>query len=378
MEEKKVKICLNTMVANESHCIIRMLESCYRHIDYWVIQDNGSKDGTQDLIRNFFKQKEIPGLLYEIPWQYPGHNRDHALQKCLQEPHGCDWILRIDADELLSVDHDFDWKPINNVKIQSFNITAFQNNCTYRRCWLWNSKLPWHFKHDKRHETIYMDGMGETFERIDLNQKFKHIVLGDGNTWFNPQKFYNDALEIERDLLLENKMKEDTYHLFYLAKSYRDAVLDPRSKFQFGEAHSNECARRAIFFFEQHLELTHNFIQTQKAKNFDECGYMIMIFIGECYKKLNDEKKALQYFSQAEQFCPNRNEHLLKIAEIYMERGLKNEFLSTTTRLISSDRTNPYPKLAFFIDNNAYYNTGSHVKRLHELACTMNNIQSAT
>jgi tetratricopeptide (TPR) repeat protein len=103
-----------------------------------------------------------------------------------------------------------------------------------------------------------------------------------------------------------------------------------------------------------------------------------MIFIGECYKKLNDEKKALQYFSQAEQFCPNRNEHLLKITEIYMERGLKNEFLSTTTRLISSDRTNPYPKLAFFIDNNAYYNTGSHVKRLHELACTMNNIQSAT
>ena len=99
---------LNAMVANEARTITRMLESVYQYIDYWVIQDNGSKDGTQDIIRNFFEEKGIPGFLYETEWLFPGFNRDHALQECLKADHGCDWILRMDADERLEVDADFD------------------------------------------------------------------------------------------------------------------------------------------------------------------------------------------------------------------------------------------------------------------------------
>ena len=105
------------MVANEARTITRMLESCYPYIDYWVIQDNGSKDGTQDIIRDFFKEKGIPGFLYEIEWQYPGWNRDHTLQECLKADHGCDWILRMDADEQLVVDEDFDWSVFENTSI---------------------------------------------------------------------------------------------------------------------------------------------------------------------------------------------------------------------------------------------------------------------
>ena len=39
------------MVKDESAVIERMLESCYQYIDYWVIQDNGSTDGTQDIMQ---------------------------------------------------------------------------------------------------------------------------------------------------------------------------------------------------------------------------------------------------------------------------------------------------------------------------------------
>jgi glycosyltransferase involved in cell wall biosynthesis len=63
MNNKTTKICLNAMVANEARTITRMLDSCYKYIDYWVIQDNGSTDGTQDIIRNFFAEKGIPGFL---------------------------------------------------------------------------------------------------------------------------------------------------------------------------------------------------------------------------------------------------------------------------------------------------------------------------
>lgn len=366
------------MVANEAHVIRRMLESCYKFIDYWVIQDNGSNDGTQDIIRNFFKEKNIPGFIYEIPWQYPGYNRDHALQKALQTSHNCDWILRIDADEIILVDDDFDWTPINDTSNQSFNITAQQSNCVYYRCWLWNSKLPWKFKHDKRHETIYMEEVGEDFVRNSLSSKFRHVIYGDGKTWFSPYKFYSDALEIEKDLLLENKMNIDIYHLFYIAKSYRDAVVDKKSIWPFGDSHMKECARRAIFFFQQYLNIVHNFNNTSKADRLDEMGYMVLVFISECQRKLGDDESALLSLMQAEPFCPERNEHLLEIAQIYSDHGQKIGFLNTTAKLVDPLRKNPFPKFCFFINNEAYYDTGEYVKYLHNISCIFNNISTAT
>jgi len=41
MNNKKAKIVMNAMVANEARTITRMLESVYPYIDYWVVQDNG-------------------------------------------------------------------------------------------------------------------------------------------------------------------------------------------------------------------------------------------------------------------------------------------------------------------------------------------------
>ena len=93
MKNTKSKFCFNTMVNNEAHCVERMLNTIWPYIDYWVIQDNGSTDGTQDIIRNFFEEKGIPGFLYQIDW-WDGHgvNRDHCIKTALAADHGCDWI----------------------------------------------------------------------------------------------------------------------------------------------------------------------------------------------------------------------------------------------------------------------------------------------
>ena len=39
------------IVKNESKIIKRCLDSVKDHIDYWVIVDTGSTDGTQDIIK---------------------------------------------------------------------------------------------------------------------------------------------------------------------------------------------------------------------------------------------------------------------------------------------------------------------------------------
>lgn len=366
---RKAKFVLNTMVANESRIIARMLESVAPYIDYWVIQDNGSKDGTQEIIRATMDRAGVPGLLYETEWTgIPGKNRDHALQKCLQTDHGCDWILRVDADETLRVDHGFDWSVFDDKGVQSFNILAKQGSCNYYRTWLWNAKLPWRFKHDKRHECIYLDTCGESFDRKPLDDRYHHLVYGDGNTWENPYKYLIDALELERDLLLKDELHTDRYHLNYTAKSYRDYATYWTSKFPLGEDQRVESARRGIYLFRKLLELHFNYPESLSGAVWDENCYMVMVFLGELYEVVGDTANACKALREAEPYCPPRNEHLMKLAKLQQKTGDNRGFLETTTRMMDPARKNPFPRFSLFLENTCYHDTGVAVSELHTLA----------
>ena len=100
-KQNQVKICLWTHVQNEASIIEQMLRSAVDYIDYWVLIDNGSTDGTQQIIEDFFKKAGVPGKLYqsEIGWKGHGVNRQHSWEFLCDTDHGCDYILRLDADE---------------------------------------------------------------------------------------------------------------------------------------------------------------------------------------------------------------------------------------------------------------------------------------
>ena len=72
------------IVKDESHVIERSLASAKPLIDYWVIVNTGSTDGTQDVIREFLK--DIPGELHERPWKNFGYNRTEALELAREKP----------------------------------------------------------------------------------------------------------------------------------------------------------------------------------------------------------------------------------------------------------------------------------------------------
>jgi glycosyltransferase involved in cell wall biosynthesis len=74
----KQTICLNMIVKNEKPVLLKCLESVKPLIDYWMICDAGSTDGTQEAIRSFLK--DIPGELHERPWKGFAHNRNEALE----------------------------------------------------------------------------------------------------------------------------------------------------------------------------------------------------------------------------------------------------------------------------------------------------------
>jgi hypothetical protein len=363
---KKTKICMNAMVGNEAKTITRMLESVAAYIDYYVVQCNGTEDNTREVIEEFFKEKGIPGYTYFIDWNFPGWNRDHTLQECLKANHGCDWILRMDADERLQVDETFDWSVLDNNTIQSFNLTAEAGDTKYFRTWLWNANLPWFFQHDKRHETIHLPEIGENFQRINMPYGFRHLVSQDGETWHVPRKFLKDALELEIDKVVGNTVLQDPYHLWYLAKSYADCYGNS-SEFAFGRLHSEEYARRSNWYFERFLEKMFLWDTENRIIREDEMGYFTFVCMAWNHAFLNSPvEKVLELYSFAEMFCPQRNESKLYKAQYLESKGMNDEALKEVQEMIQPERVNPFPRFSFLIENRAYFDTGNFLVEMKE------------
>lgn len=370
---KNIKIVMNAMVGNEANTITRMLESVADYIDYYVIQCNGKEDNTKQIIDTFFEKKGIPGFTYEIDWNFPGFNRDHTLQKCLKADHGCDWILRMDADEQLLVTADFDWTPFENLEIDSFNIVADPGDSLYFRTWLWNAHRPWYFTHDKRHETIHLPNVDENFSRVNLDRGFSHIITNDGETWAAPMKFLSDALELEKDKVPSNLVLEDNYHLWYIGKSYSDAYGNP-DEFPFGMDHAKEYARRSIFYFNMYLNRVHNHSITKKPAFDDDMGYYAMFLIGSAYNFIGETQQSIKYLTEADLFNPKRNEAVYKRAEIFEKLGNYQLMLNCTKKLVDVRRVNPFPESVFMLHNSAYYDTNPLPFWMHIKALKANNI----
>ena len=353
------------MVGNEAPTITRMLESVAPYIDYWVIQCNGKEDDTETIINDFFKEKGIPGFTYQVDWDFPGWNRNHTLQECLKADHGCDWILRMDADERLKVDDDFDWSVLEDTTIDSFNITAQAGDTKYFRTWFWNAKLPWFFQLDKRHETIHLPDIGENFIRVNMPYGFRHLVSQDGQTWYVPRKFLRDALELEIDKVVGYKVLEDSYHLWYIAKSYSDCYGNP-NELPFGKLHSDEYARRSIWYFLRFLKQTQNVDGIVPATRDCEMAYFALIMMGTAYDFIGDVENCDKCFNVAQSYSVDRNEHFLHHAFILEKQKRYEEVLQLIESMMNPSKVNPFPSRTFLIEDRAYLSSSNFLNEYKE------------
>lgn len=349
------------MAGNEAAIIAVMLESCYPFIDFWIAQCNG-QDQTQEIVKEFFKVKNIPGFAYQTEWKDPGWNSDHLIQVCRGADHGCDWFLRVDADEKIVVEDGFDWEILDNTSIQSFDVVAKNGGASWFRNRIWNTKLPWRFKHDKRHECIILPGCGpsdEEFQRVALDEKFHHFITNYGKSYDNPSKFALDGLELEIQQLSNGTMASDLYHLFYVAKSYYDALSI--GNFPFGLEHKKEFARRSIFYFQQYEKL-------MGVQNHHEMLYYARVCLGNVLVFCEQFEEAEKAFLRCDFVNCLRNEHIYGLALLYQQTAQFDKMLKQTFRLVDQKRKNPFPHLSFLINNHVYIDTGRSGIDLHEQA----------
>src|SRR5579863_9608105 len=100
-------IGLSMIVKDESHVIRQCLISALPLIDYVLVVDTGSTDGTQQIIREFLRAQGIEGAVIDEPWRDFAYNRSFALER-LREVQHIDYAMVIDADDAVVLDPGFD------------------------------------------------------------------------------------------------------------------------------------------------------------------------------------------------------------------------------------------------------------------------------
>ena len=281
------KICLNMIVKNESRVITRVLTSVLPLIDTYCICDTGSTDDTIAIIKTFFDDHSISGVIHNEPFRDFGYNRSFALKQCYGMPNA-DYILLMDADMILEMPTEF-------------SLADFKESLTAGAYYVFQGSPSFFYKNIRILKNVENLGYwGVTHEYVTLpsgsiESEIPKTTLfindiGDGGA--KTDKYVRDIRLLTQGLV--DNPNNDRY-TFYLANSYRDA-----GQYQ-----------NAIDTYKKRIELA----------GWKQEVWHSYYSIGNCYKNLNDMANAIFYWLEGFHYCAGRIENLYEIVKYYRNKG---------------------------------------------------------
>lgn len=265
------------IVKNEAKVIERCLASVKKFIDYWVISDTGSNDGTQEIIKTFLQ--DIPGELHEKPWVNFAHNRNEVLH--LSKGKG-DYILLMDADEWLDFRSSFILPPL---KKDVYGIIYRSADVEFQRALLLSSRLDWNWV-----GVIHEEPIPSQKASVGFLPGLVSVCTQEGNRSQDPEKFKKDLQMLEMAL---QKEPHNTRHVFYLAEAH--LILNNLSE--------------ALSFYEQRASMG---APSQEV-------FWSMYQIGRLKERLGESPNSfIPSYSSAYQYRPSRVEPLFFIINHYL------------------------------------------------------------
>jgi len=205
------------IVKNEEKVLPRLFRTIRDYIDYYVIVDTGSSDGTIELIRREMEGYGIPGEVHERPWVNFAVNRQEALELALKADQ-TDYLLFIDADEELGVsDPKFYEKLEPEV---SYDIEKHNGSIRYAVPQLVNVRGPRFHWEGAVHNLLIMNGAKRRL-RKDVWIVYHPGEGAKSHGLSQEEKYLKDARILEAELA---KDPDNTRNQFLLGQSYKDAL----------------------------------------------------------------------------------------------------------------------------------------------------------
>jgi len=205
-------ICLNMIVKDEAKNMKRCLASVKGIIDYYVIDDTGSTDGTPELIKKLMDRHGIPGEIYHTPWQNFGYNREQNLQHAKGKG---DYVLMIDADEELVCE---DSSVFDNLTADCYLVEKTDNGRAFKHALLLKIGCDWHW-HGVVHNAVISDSAGTQEHLWGAN-----LIHHGGGA--KTRGLTQQEAGLKEAAILEAELEKDptsTRNQFYLGQAYRNA-----------------------------------------------------------------------------------------------------------------------------------------------------------
>ena len=141
---KTIGLCM--IVRNEARLIRQCLTSALPLVDYVLVVDTGSEDGTQQIIRDFLAEHDVPGAVIDEPWRDFAYNRTFALDR-LREVEDIDYALIIDADDIVVLDAGFDPRAFKTrMGHDLYDVQVLHGGMSHFRAQICRNRLPFSFK----------------------------------------------------------------------------------------------------------------------------------------------------------------------------------------------------------------------------------------
>jgi FkbM family methyltransferase len=212
-----VGLCM--IVKNESQLILRCLESVRPIVDYVLIEDTGSTDDTQAIIRDWLSSVGLSGQVYDEPWRDFAYNRSHVLAK-LRKNQNVDYALMLDADDHIVIDANFDIASFkNNLSHHLYDVELRSGPARYLRPQICSNRLEF------RYRGVLHEFLQEPRARVTRGKTtgFYIVSTREGARSQDPEKYRKDAALLEKALQTEMDEFLRSRYTFYLARSYENA-----------------------------------------------------------------------------------------------------------------------------------------------------------
>lgn len=219
MTDPTIGLCM--IVKDEADIIVECLKSVYPVVDFMLICDTGSTDGTKETVLREFTKDHLIGIEYRgDDWEDFSTNRNRALQK-MREHEMIDFVLMMDADDRLVIDDpEFDIKHFKEKLTHDvYNVKIAIGGVEY-----WRPAL---FRNSK--EFFYKGVLHEFLEKLPgatVGYAWGFHIEANaakGARSKDPEKYLKDAKVLEDALATETDPFMVARYVFYLAQSYRDS-----------------------------------------------------------------------------------------------------------------------------------------------------------
>lgn len=326
------KLCLVSIVKNESKNMKRILDSVKSIVDMISIVDTGSNDNTKEVIIDWGKTNKIPTAVHDEPFKNFSHNRTHSVKAAKQAFPEADYFLLSDADFVWDINRNGMFDKILLID-HKYLVEQYNKSLSYWNIRILSAKVDWECV-GVTHEYWVESKTQTSFNGYVRVSKVNTIAIDDREDGGAKSDKYERDERLLREGLLDPATPNDlkTRYKFYLAQTLKDV-----GKFE-----------ESIEFYKKRIDDKGWVEEVYYAKfqigfNYEQLGWRVKNLISLIAKKEKTEQD-LEYMVkwnpkslQPHELVTTSNQHFVDAAIYYMAaynyRKVRAEALYYCTRM---------------------------------------------